>query len=431
MKYDGPKLRLQPGDIAEVMRPFGLTEAHARTVIEVETNGKGYDSLGQVAFLFEPHKFYQNVPKNMLQEAINLGLAYPHWKGPGSYPKTPALRWAQFQKAVALDETAAIKSASWGLGQIMGSECVECGFSSPQEMLTAFYQSEKAQVKAMMTLVKHRGLDKDLHNFPDISACRHFALRYNGVAYEKNNYHNKLHDAYIRWSSRLKTVEATRPTPIPGSTIKVPPVDAIPADQIKDTTFRIGDHDEEDSGGPIWQMQKLFKDKGYSLLVDGKFGPGTRATVLAWKGNQNMAVITPDMSERDRMLLDKSGPMPIPAERANTTVEDLKPTSTIVQKSSWGKKILGWTTGSLVTGQVLDNGGVLDNAQSTMDKATQAKGVVVQARELVVDSGIADLLHIILEYKFEIMIVAAVVGFILYHLIEKRRVEMHQNAEVG
>lgn len=431
MKFTGSKLRLQPGDIAEVTRPFGLTEAHARTVMEVETNGKGYDSLGQVAFLFEPHKFYQNVPKEKLQEAIRQGLAYPHWKGPGSYPKTPALRWEQFQKAVALDETTAIKSASWGLGQIMGSECVECGYTSPQEMLTAFYQSEKEQIRAMMTLIKHRGLDKDLHNFPQIAACRHFALRYNGAAYEKNNYHNKLHDAYVRWSSRLKTVQATQPTPIPGSTVKIPKVDAIPAAQIKDTTFRVGDHDEEERDGPIWQMQQLFKDKGYSLLIDGKFGPGTRATVLSWKGNQDMAVITPDMSEHDRVLLAASGPMPIPAERANTTVEELKPTSTIVQKSSLGKKILGWSGLGTVAAEGLDSSNMLDSAQATMDKAQQAKGVVTSARELIVGSGIGDILHLIAVYRFEIMIVVAIVSFVLYHLIEKRRVEMHQNAEVA
>lgn len=429
MKFDGPKLRLQPGDIAEVARPYGLTEAHIRTVGEVETAGKSYDSLGQVAFLFEPHIFYKNVPKEKLQVAIQTGLAYPKWKGPGSYPKTPALRWAQFLKAVDLDETAAIKSASWGYGQIMGSEHGECDFASPQEMLTAFYQSEKEQIKAMMALIKHRGLDKDLKNFPDITACRHFALRYNGSGYEKNNYHNKLHDAFVRWSSRLKTVaQATHPL----VAVVQPHVDAIPEHEIKDSTFRVGDHDEEAQDGPIWKMQELFKEKGYSLGIDGKFGPGTRAVALAWKGNQNMAVITPDMSVHDRELLAASGPMPVPAERASTTVADLKQSSTIVQNSSLGKKILGGTVGSLVTGQLADSGGLLDNAQSTMDKAQQAKGIFSQARELVVvNSGIGDLLHTVLQYKFEILVVAAVVGFILYHLIEKRRVEMHQNAEVA
>lgn len=429
MKYDGTKLRLQPGDIAEITRPYGLTEAHARTVIEVETAGKGYNSIGQVEFLFEPHKFYQNLPKEKLQVAIQTGLAYPKWKGPGSYPKTVALRWAQFQKAVELDETAAIKSASWGLGQIMGSEHKECDYVSPQAMLTAFYQSEKEQVKAMMVLCHHRGLDKDLKNFPDIAACRHFALRYNGAAYEKNNYHNKLHDAYVRWSSRLKTVEAGT-HPIVAAV--QPRADAIPEHEMQDNTFRVGDHDEEERDGPIWKMQETFKEKGYSLQIDGKFGPGTRAVVVSWKANQNMATITPDMSVHDRDMLATSGPMPVPAERANTTIADLKESSTIVQKSSLGKKLLGGTVGPLVVGQLADSGGLLDNAQSTMDKAQQAKGIFTQARELVVvNSGIGDLLHTILQYKFEIMVVVAVVGFILYHLIEKRRVEMHQNAEVA
>ena len=429
MKFDGPKVRVQPGDIAEVARGYGLTEAHIRTVGEVETAGKSYDSLGQVAQLFEPHIFYKNVPKEKLQVAIQQGLAYPKWKGPGSYPKTPTLRWAQFLKAVALDETAAIKSASWGYGQIMGSEFDECGYHSPQEMLTAFYQSEKEQISAMMRLIKHRGLDKDLKNFPDIAACSHFALRYNGAGYAKNNYHNKLHDSFVRWSSRLKTVAAATH---PMIAAVQPHTDAIPEHEIKDSTFRVGDHDDDERDGPIWKMQELFKSKGYSLQVDGKFGPGTRAVVVAWKANQNMATITPDMSAHDRDLLDKSGAMPIPAERAETTVAELKQSSTIVQKSSLGKSILGWSTGLLGGGQVLDSTGVLDTAQSTVDKATQAKGVFTQARELlVVNSGIGDLLHMVLQYKFEILVIAAIAGFVLYHMIEKRRVEMHQNAEVA
>src|ERR1700760_1474585 len=113
MDMKGSGLRLQPGELQAVTAEFGLTEAHARTVMEVETSGKGFDQMGWVEFLFEPHLFYRNCPKDKLQTAIQQGLAYPQWRGPGSYPKTLALRHAQFEKAMALDETAAIKSASW------------------------------------------------------------------------------------------------------------------------------------------------------------------------------------------------------------------------------------------------------------------------------------------------------------------------------
>jgi len=415
MIYDGSETRLQPGDLPRLATTIGCTEAHLRTVIEVETSGKGFDSQRHVSFLFEPHIFYRNLKGAQLQEAIQKGLAYKFWKGPGSYPKTPQLRWQQFQEAAALNETAAICSASWGLGQIMGSEFAEAGYPSPQAMLVAFYKSEAEQVQGMINLIRHRGLDADLRNFPDMTACRHFALKYNGAAYEKNNYHNKLHDAYVRWSARLKTAK----------------VNAVPPEHDKDSTFRIGDHDEVYPNGPIWRMQQLFKDKGYSLLVDGKFGPGTRATVLAWKGNQNMENITPDMSPADVALLIKSDPMPVAAERAAATADDLKPTSVIVQKTSLGKKLLGWTGLGLGGAQAADSSGLLDTTQSYVDKATQAKGIVVSTRELVVDSGVSEVLHLILAWKFEILVVIAIAGFFIMNQIQKRRVEMHRNAEVA
>jgi hypothetical protein len=415
MEYGGSETRLRSGEMSAVAKEFGLSEAHARTVVEVETSGKGYDSLGEVAFLFEPHKFYANVKgdKPKLQKAIQQGLAYPSWKGPGSYPKTPALRWQQFQKAAQMYETAAIKSTSWGLGQIMGSEFAECGYDSPQEMLTAFYKSEAEQLRAMFRLIKARKLDRELKNFPQEQACRNFARRYNGALYEKNKYHTKLADAYRRWSARLKQSKE----------------EVIPVEEDRDDTLRVGDYDKT-ADGPVRKMQQMFEDKGYSLAVDGKFGPGTRATVLAWKGNEGLP-LTPDMSPSDIIALMKSGPMPVAEERANATVADLKPKSTIIQQTSLGQKVLGWTGAGTAAVSGLDASGVLDTAQANMDKVSQAKGVFVSVRETLTDLGIADLLVTVAQWKFEILLVSAVVGFFIVRYIQKKRLEMHQKAEVA
>lgn len=400
--------RMQAGEYSAIAHQFNVPEASLRAVIETETSGSGFETAGQVKFLFEPHQFYKNVPPAKLQTAIAQGLAYKFWKGPGSYPKTPALRWAQFQKAVALDETAAIKSASWGLGQIMGSEYAEAGYDSPQHLLVAFQKSEYEQVLGMMHLVVKRGLDIDMRKFPEIEACKHFALRYNGAAYAKNNYHNKLHDAYVRWNGRV----------------------APPPEEVHDGSLHMGDRDSTPTGGPVWNAQNLLKQKGYSLLVDGKFGTGTKITIQAWQ-EHNSRPVTGFLSKEDLEFLPDSPMMPIPAERANATVEDLKPTSTIIQQTSFGKKLLGWSGGGLAVGQGIESTGLLDQGQAYVDKANQAKGIVVGARELVVDSGVASFMHIILDYKFPILCVVVVVGFFVLNHIQKKRLEMHQTAEIG
>lgn len=415
MKYIGQASKLQLGELAEIAHSFGLEEAHLKTVIAVETSGKGFNSAGWVEFLFEPHKFYQNVPKTRLAEAIKQGLAYPTWRGPGSYPKTLQLRIQQFQKAAAMDETAAIKSASWGLGQIMGTECVEAGYPTPQAMLEAFAESEGNQVRGMCSLIKHRGLDRDLHNFPDMAACRHFALRYNGKLYEKNNYHNKLHDAYVRFAGAQQ---------IRGS-----------LDPMEDGTLAFGEQDREKSGGPIWRAQEQLKALGYALRVDGNFGPGTRAAVLAWKANNDMDTSSKDLHPADLEFLKISPPMPVAAERENATVADLKPESSIIRESSSGKTILGWSTGITGAASLASESGILEHGQDALEKAQHATGILSSIKYTISgilgDTGISSIIKIIVEYRFLILVAVAIGGFIIMNRVQKKRLEMHQKAEIG
>lgn len=408
MNYTGNATPLKPGDIKAVADSISVPEAALRAVIEIEARGKAYDSNGRPTFLFEPHRFYKEVPKSKLATAIKQGLAYPRWKGPGSYPKTPALRWQQFQQAVALDETAAIKSASWGLGQIMGSEFAEAGFRSPQEMLIAFTNSELAQLQGMANLIRARRLDVSLRGFPAMVHCRNFALRYNGKAYEKNNYHNKLHDAYNRWATRL------------GVSSKV-----VGEDPLSDGKLVIGER-----GDPVRDAQQELKNRGYSLRVDGIFGNGTRAAVLAWQANNNRPT-TGYLSADDLEFLPHSPMMELQAERVNSTVDDLKQTSTIVQQSSVLKKLIGGSVGGLGAMEGLDQTGLLDGVQPYVDKAQQASGMVSSIRYMLMDSGLSSLIRFALEYKFVIVCVVAVAGFFIATNIQRKRLEMHQKAEIG
>lgn len=393
-------IKLQLGELARAAATIGVTEAHLRTIIEVETSGKGFNSQGQVEFLFESHVFYKTVSKDKLPQAIKLGVAYKFWKGPGSYPKTPTARWQQFQTAVSLDETAAIKSASWGLGQIMGSEYAEAGFNSPQEMLVAFSKSEYNQILGMCSLIKSRGLDKALKGFPSMDACERFALRYNGAGYKKNKYHIKLHDAYLRWSKRGDF-------------------------NTDDGSLRAGD-----TGDEVKQAQKLLEQKGYSLLVDGKFGRGTRDVVMAWQAD-NGRPVTGFLSKDDLELLPNSPNKEISAERTSATVSSLKPESTIIQKSSLGKQVLGWG-GTVVGGvQAADAVGLLDSTQEAVDRVSQVKSIFDSIKELLADTGLLPALKWVSDHRFVLLLVVVVVGFFIFNQVQKRRLEMHKEGKIG
>jgi hypothetical protein len=93
-----------------------------------------------------------------------------------------------------LDADAALRSASWGMGQTMGFNAQMVGYLSAAEMVKAFAAGEEAQLVAIARFCKKRGLDDELRS-RDWTA---FAHAYNGRNFTANNYDGKLRIAYRR-----------------------------------------------------------------------------------------------------------------------------------------------------------------------------------------------------------------------------------------
>jgi peptidoglycan hydrolase-like protein with peptidoglycan-binding domain len=403
MDMVGERRRLENKDYAELAKSINVTEAHLRTVIEVETSGKGFDGAGWPLFLFETHRFYKELGAGVKRnKAVREGLAKPNWGGPGSYPKTPELRRKQFLKACELDETKAIRSTSWGLGQIMGDEYDEAGYESPQAMLEAFKDSERNQVEGMVKLIKHRNLDDALRK----QDWHRFALRYNGAGYKKNKYHTKLADAYSRWSLKLRNQ---------------------PEETEESGVLQVGS-----KGARVAALQALLVEKGYHVKIDEEFGPATRDAVLSWQAN-NDRPLDGSMDTLDIDLLEKSDKKPISAERATTTAAELKPESGIIQKTDLGTKV---TAGGVIGGTViktLDATGVLDDAPNKIeaagDKIEKVGGAVEKVKDAVHATGLDTFLTFISQNM--IWVAGALAIFVLYlmYKIQRDRVRMHQKGE--
>jgi hypothetical protein len=79
-------------------------------VLDVESRGSGFDAQGRPLILFEPHIFYALLGSSRQRdEAMVHGLAYPRW-GTRPYPRDS---YPRLIEAIGIDETAALKSASW------------------------------------------------------------------------------------------------------------------------------------------------------------------------------------------------------------------------------------------------------------------------------------------------------------------------------
>jgi hypothetical protein len=115
--------RLTPADIQSVAQIHGLTPAHISAIAEVEGAGYGYLPTCQPKILFEAHLFSRLTGHKF--DATHPAISSLTWNrnlyGGG------AKEYGRLQEAMALDETAALATASWGLFQVLGSNHKSAG----------------------------------------------------------------------------------------------------------------------------------------------------------------------------------------------------------------------------------------------------------------------------------------------------------------
>lgn len=189
--FKGRAARLADRDITLVGRAIGVGEDEIHAVMEVEASGSGFDSQGRPKMLFEPHVFWRELGEVKRARAERAGLAYRKW-GERPYPRDS---YPRLEQALVIDRAAAFRSASWGLGQIMGFNHRAAGYDSAELMVEAFCHGEAAQLRAMIAFIQAEGLDDDIRRH-DWSG---FARGYNGSGYAQHGYHIKLAAAFAKW----------------------------------------------------------------------------------------------------------------------------------------------------------------------------------------------------------------------------------------
>lgn len=171
-----------------------------RAVAEVESGPHGaFLATGEPVILYERHLFHRLTGgihggvqvKDAAREYGHLSLSAPGGYGPVS------LQHVKLEAAVVLDREAALKSCSWGLFQILGLNHVRAGYPNLQRFINAMYREVDDHLRAFVMFI--RGDDQLLDALRSLS-WDVFAQLYNGPAYRRNDYHNKLAKAYERLS---------------------------------------------------------------------------------------------------------------------------------------------------------------------------------------------------------------------------------------
>jgi len=191
--FVGSALPLDSAGVASALNVLGAPAPALWSVLSVETGGKGFLPDRRPVILFERHIFSAETKGRFDQTAPDISNP-----SPGGYGASGANQYLRLGQALALDRAAALRCASWGIGQIMGMNAGLAGFPDVETMVAQLSGSEAAQLLAMARFIVASNLDGALHSPQD---WPRFARGYNGKDYAKNHYDTNLADAYNRYTS--------------------------------------------------------------------------------------------------------------------------------------------------------------------------------------------------------------------------------------
>ena len=177
----------------------GIPYAALRAVIDVEVgNRSGFNADGAPTILFEPHILWRELG-NVFYITKRKQLA-------DLFPDICSQKWdkslynvrPQHQKlyvASVLHWEAAHKSASFGIGQIMGFNAASLGYPTLKAFVDDMHESEAKQLDAMIRFIEVNRLKSALLS----NNWAAFAKGYNGSGYRANKYDDKLAAAYKKY----------------------------------------------------------------------------------------------------------------------------------------------------------------------------------------------------------------------------------------
>lgn len=197
MEFAGQALPLTDDDIAAAAAKLGLEPALIAAVAEVESDGAGFLRDKRPKILFERHVFSRETARRFDDDHSDISNPQR-----GGYGAPGAHQYDRLHRAILLNRTAALRSASWGRFQVMGFNHEIVGFRDVEIYVAAQTESEAAHLAAMIAFCQHN----DLIRYLATHDWRSFTRGYNGSG-RVDRYSALLEDAYREqapiWAAKL------------------------------------------------------------------------------------------------------------------------------------------------------------------------------------------------------------------------------------
>ncbi len=189
-EFEGDALPLDSVGLQGALDQLQVQAADLWAILSVETRACGFLPDRCPAILFERHVFHKLTQGKFDRQAPDISAATP-----GGYGPTGAHQYDRLAVAIGLDSSAALESASCGIGQVMGFNSVSAGFGSIEAMVEAMRQSESSQLLSMANFIAANHWDGPLRSHDWTT----FARQYNGPNYATNNYDRRLSASYQKY----------------------------------------------------------------------------------------------------------------------------------------------------------------------------------------------------------------------------------------
>jgi hypothetical protein len=206
INFEGKGTPITTADFQAAVSALACDSGSLWALLVVETRGFGFLDDRRPQMLFERHIFNARTGGQFSQSNSDISSPIPggYVGGAGEYDR--------LNRAMALSEKAALESASWGLGQVMGFNAGKTGYADVYGMVSAMVAGEGAQLQATTKFITANpplGTALRDGNWPRV------AFYYNGKDYAKNNYDTKLeqhHEVFSNQANqpdlRVRTAQA-------------------------------------------------------------------------------------------------------------------------------------------------------------------------------------------------------------------------------
>jgi hypothetical protein len=210
--FRGAAARLTAEDVTRVAAGLGLPARTVWAVAQVEAAEHGFlpapDSRPEL--LFEAHQFHLLTGGRW--DAAHPNISAPQWDR-SLYGAAGAHQYDRLAEAIALDEAAALQSATWGMFQILGANFALVGYPDIDSFVAAMCDSEGRHLDAFAAYCTARKFVR----FLAAEDWMDFALGYNGAGEALNGY-----------AAKLAAAVANGKFPPPGTPPGTPPITPAP-----------------------------------------------------------------------------------------------------------------------------------------------------------------------------------------------------------